>query len=64
MAVYKFKLQKLLDYKIKIEDEKKNKLGAAIKRLEKEKRRMAELKRKFSEIRFVSGKNFSRIGSK
>jgi flagellar FliJ protein len=39
-----------LDYKIKIEDEKKNKLGAAIKRLEKEKRRMAELKRKFSEM--------------
>ena len=50
MAVYKFRLQKLLDYKIKIEDEKKNKLGSAIKRLEKEKHRMTELKRKFSEM--------------
>ena len=50
MAVYKFRLQKLLDYKIKIEEEKKNKLGSAIKRLEKEKHRMAELKRELSDM--------------
>ena len=50
MAVYKFRLQKLLDYKTKVEEEKKNKLGSAVKRLEKEKRRMAELKREFSNM--------------
>lgn len=50
MAVYKFKLQKLLDYKIKVEEEKRNKLGSALKRLENEKRRMFELKRKFSDM--------------
>lgn len=50
MAVYKFRLQKLLDYKTKVEEEKKNKLGSAVKRLEKEKRKMAELKKEFSDM--------------
>ncbi|MDD3706333.1 MAG: flagellar export protein FliJ [Clostridiaceae bacterium] len=50
MAAYKFKLQKLLDYKIKIEEDKKNKLGSALKRLENEKRRMIKLKKEFNEM--------------
>lgn len=51
MAVYKFRLQKLLDYKIKVEEEKKNKLGSAVRRLENEKNRMSELKKEFSNMR-------------
>lgn len=43
MTVYKFKLQKLLNYRINVEDEKKNQLSSAIKRLEKEKDRLHEL---------------------
>ena len=50
MAAYKFKLQKLLDYKISIEEEKKNELSLAIKRLEIEKSKLAELKQKQNEM--------------
>ena len=50
MAVYKFRLQKLFDYKTKVEEEKKNKLGSAVKRLEKEKHKIAELKKEFSDM--------------
>ena len=46
MAAYKFKLQKLLDYKISIEEEKKNELSLAIKRLEEEKDKLQELLKK------------------
>ncbi len=49
MAIYRFKLQKLLDYKTSIEEKKKNELGIAVQRLEKEKRRLDELKQKLSE---------------
>ena len=50
MAVYKFKLQKLLDYKISIEEEKKNELSLAMKRLDVEKQKLVELKQKQSEM--------------
>lgn len=44
MAVYKFRLQKLLDYKESLEQEKKNQLSIAVKRLEEEKNKILELK--------------------
>lgn len=50
MAAYKFKLQKLLDYKISMEEEKKNELGLAVKRLEEEKSRLQELKHEQDEM--------------
>ncbi|HPL53737.1 MAG TPA: flagellar export protein FliJ [Bacillota bacterium] len=50
MTVYKFRLQKLLDYKASIEEKKKNELGIAIKRLEKEKHRLAEQKQSLNEM--------------
>ncbi|MEA4849154.1 MAG: flagellar export protein FliJ [Clostridiaceae bacterium] len=50
MAAYKFRLQKLFDYKIDIEEEKKNKLGLAIKRLENEKHKLSELKHKLNDM--------------
>lgn len=50
MAAYKFKLQKLLDYRINMEEEKKNQLSFAIKRLEQEKDRLSELKSKQKEM--------------
>ncbi len=43
MAGYKFKLQKLLDYKISVEEQKRNELSLAIKRLEDEKKILQEL---------------------
>lgn len=50
MAAYKFGLQKLLDYKISMEEEKKNELSLAIKRLEVEKNKLMELKQKQNEM--------------
>lgn len=50
MAVYKFKLQKLLDFKISMEEEKKNELSLAMKRLEEEKNRLSQLKEKQNEM--------------
>ncbi|MHB1392431.1 MAG: flagellar export protein FliJ [Clostridia bacterium] len=50
MAAYKFGLQKLLDYKISMEEEKKNELSLAIKRLEVEKNRLLELKQQQNEM--------------
>jgi flagellar FliJ protein len=50
MAAYKFKLQKLLDYKISIEEEKKNELSLAVERLEEAKHKLAELKQKQNEM--------------
>jgi flagellar FliJ protein len=50
MAAYKFKLQKLLDYKTDIEEEKKNELSLALKRLEEEKQKLEELKQKQKEM--------------
>ncbi len=50
MAGYKFKMQKLLDFKISIEEEKKNELSLAIKRLEVEKSKLEELKQKQNEM--------------
>lgn len=50
MAVYKFRLQKLLDYKKSIEEEKKNELGKAAKRLEEEKNKLLALKQRLNEM--------------
>lgn len=50
MAAYKFKLQKLLDYRLSMEEEKKNKLGEASRRLEEEKARLRELKNRQNEM--------------
>lgn len=50
MAAYKFKLQKLLDYKTSVEEDKKNELGLAIKRLEDEKDTLQELLKKQKEM--------------
>lgn len=50
MAVYKFRLQKLLNYKVNMEEEKKNEMSIASKRLEEEKGRLLELKRKLNEM--------------
>jgi len=50
MAAYKFRLQKLLNYKVNKEEEKKNELSIASKRLEKEKNRLLELKQKLNEM--------------
>ncbi len=50
MAAYKFKLQKLLDYKISMEEEKKNELSLAINRLENEKNKLLELKQQQNEM--------------
>lgn len=50
MAVYKFRLQKLLDYKKSLEEEKKNELGKAFKRLEEEKNRLFALKQSLNEM--------------
>ena len=50
MSVHKFRLQKLLDYKISVEEEKKNELSIAIKRLENEKNRLQELKQRLNEM--------------
>ena len=50
MAAYKFKLQKLLDYRINMEEEKKNQLSFAVKRLEQEKDKLSELKLKQKEM--------------
>lgn len=50
MAVYKFRLQKLLDYKKNLEEEKKNELGKAFKRLEEEKNRLFALKQSLNEM--------------
>lgn len=46
MAAYKFKLQKLLEYRISMEEKKKNELSLAIKRLEEEKDTLFELLKK------------------
>ncbi len=50
MAAYKFKLQKLLDYRTNMEEEKKNQLSFALKRLEEEKDKLSELKFKQKEM--------------
>lgn len=50
MAVYKFRLQKLLNYKVSVEEEKKNELNKASKRLEEEKNRLFSIKRKLNEM--------------
>jgi len=50
MSAYKFKLQKLLDFRLDMEDEKKNQLSLAIKRLEQEKERLSELKARQREM--------------
>jgi len=50
MAAYRFKLQKLLDFRTNIEEEKKNQLGLALKRLEQEKARLSELKARQREM--------------
>ncbi len=50
MAAYKFKLQKLLDFRLDMEDEKKNQLSLALKRLDQEKERLSELKASQSEL--------------
>lgn len=50
MAAYKFKLQKLLDYKISVEEEKRNQLSLAIKRLEEEKAKLEAAKQKQNEM--------------
>lgn len=51
MAAYKFGLQKLLNYKVSIEEEKKNELNKASKRLEEEKNKLLEVKRKLNEMK-------------
>jgi len=50
MAAYKFHLQKLLDYRIDVEEEKKEALGLALKRLDDEKKVLGELKGKQKEM--------------
>lgn len=50
MAAYKFKLQKLLDFRTNMEEEKKNQLSLALKRLEQEKDRLSELKARQREL--------------
>jgi flagellar FliJ protein len=50
MASYKFRLQKILDFKISVEEEKKNELSKASKRLEEEKNRLLELKQRLYEM--------------
>lgn len=50
MAAYKFKLQKLLDYKTDAEEQRKNELGLALKRLEEEKGLLKELLAKLQEM--------------
>lgn len=50
MAAYKFKLQKLLDFRTNMEEEKKNQLSLALKRLEQEKDRLSELKARQREM--------------
>lgn len=44
MARYKYNLQKLLDIRVSIEQEKKNQMGLAIQRLDKEKQRLKLIK--------------------
>lgn len=50
MAAYKFTLQKLLDFRTNMEEEKKNQLSLALKRLEQEKDRLSELKARQREL--------------
>jgi len=50
MAAYKFRLQKLLNYKVSIEEEKKNELNKASKRLEEEKNKLLAVKQKLNEM--------------
>jgi flagellar FliJ protein len=50
MAGYKFRLQKLLDYKKSMEEERKNELSLANKRLELEKNRLLELIQMLNEM--------------
>ncbi len=44
MGAYKFRLQKLLDYRVGVEKDRKNELGLSIRRLENEKDRLSFLK--------------------
>lgn len=59
MSVYKFKLQRLLDYKTNVEEGKKNELGMAIKRLEKEKSRLCDIKLRLNETNRIFHKKAS-----
>ena len=49
MAGYKYNLQKVLELKENIEDEKKNELAVALKRLENEKEKLEILKEKMQQ---------------
>ncbi|MGE5632252.1 MAG: flagellar export protein FliJ [Caulobacteraceae bacterium] len=51
MAAYKFKLQKVLDVKLGIEEEKKNQLGLAKLRLEQEKDKLRKLNGQLDEMK-------------
>lgn len=51
MAGYRFKLQKLLDLRISTEEEKKNQLGLAIKRLEQERDKLEHLKAELEDMK-------------
>lgn len=50
MAAYKFGLQKLMDFREKMEEEKKNQLSLALKRLEQEKDKLSELRKRQKEM--------------
>jgi flagellar export protein FliJ len=49
MAIYKYRLQKLLDYKTSMEDKKKNELHLAFMRLKNEKDKLIQLKKRLNE---------------
>ena len=50
MAAYKFGLQKLMDFRDRMEQEKKNQLSLALKRLEQEKDKLSELRKSQKEM--------------
>jgi flagellar FliJ protein len=50
MAAYRFGLQKLMDFREKMEDEKKNQLSLAQKRLEQERDKLSELRKRQKEM--------------
>lgn len=50
MAGYKFRLQRILDLKESMEEEKKNELGLALKRLEDERSKLEAIKNQLSDM--------------
>ncbi len=50
MAGYKFRLQRILDLKESMEEEKKNELRLALKRLEDEKNKLAEIQHRHADM--------------